>query len=377
MRTTTFALLTVPLVLAATVLAAAPAQAATQPLFGTTVDVTVLPSNNSLLGETAYIPSSGGGVLVTLGVALAADVDFELREGATVVGTCTVATGNTQCSIGVALPAGSHSMTAYFTQSAVTVQYSGTLFSVLNVGPTVKIQWRDASGAWVDGSGIGLLLYGPTVLRCVVTNNSNASFVFGTFSGFVTYLGGGPDSVPITGGLAAGATGYYPLWSGSVNQSPSGSCSGSVTFPDATGNGGGNGGGAIPLTGTFAVTPQPAPGRTVTVTGAALVPPVIQTFPVTFDGVEGADSPGLTFGPDFDFAVDVMIPTNLAPGIHVIAVHSLYSGRDVVLAQFTFEVAAPALAATGTDVAGPIAAGTLVLALGTALVVIGRRRRVA
>ena len=75
MRRPALVILALPLALVGALLAAAPAQAASQPLFGTTVDVTLQPSNDSLLGGTAYALSSGGGVQVTLGAALAADVD--------------------------------------------------------------------------------------------------------------------------------------------------------------------------------------------------------------------------------------------------------------------------------------------------------------
>lgn len=374
MRKRAVVLLAVPLVLASTVLVAAPAQAAIQPLFGTTVEVTAQPSSDSLLGETAYLPPAGGTVLVTLGAAQAANVDFELREGVTVIGSCTVMTGGTQCVAGVTVSAGSHPVTAYFTKSAVTVHYDGTIFSATDTAPTVSIEWQDASGNWVDGSGMGILLHGPTSLRCSVKNNSNTSLTFASFSGTITYSGGGPDTVSITGALAAGATGHYPLWSGSANQNPSVSCSGSVNFRDGTGNGGGNGGGVIALTGTFGISPQPAPGTTVTVTGTALVPPVIQSFPVTLDGVAVAASPGTTVPPDFNLAVTLVIPTGLAPGMHVIAVHSNYNTPDVVLAQFTFEVPKPALAATGVDATVPLLTGGPLLLLGVAFVLVARRR---
>lgn len=378
MQKRVFSLVTVAFVVASTVVVALPAHAASQSLYGTTAEIEIMPSTNSLLGETAYIPTSGGAAVVTLGVAQAADVDVELREGATVLGSCTVPTGSTSCATGtILLAAGSHAVTAYFTKSSTTVPFNGTLFAVNDVAPSATVEWKDASGAWVDGSGIGLLLYGATAARCVVTNNANAAFSFDSFLGTTNYSGGGPDLVPITGTLAAGATGHYLLWTGSVNQNPSTLCSGSVMFPDGVGGGNGNGGGAIALTGTFGVSPSPAAGITVSVTGTTLVPPVITSYPVTLDGVAVAGSPGTTTGPDFDFSVDVAIPSNISPGTHVIAVHSLYQSRDVVLAQFTFTVDGPALAATGVDAAPALGAGGLFVLVGLVFALIGRRRRFA
>ena len=367
-------ILALPLALVGGLLAAAPAQAATQPLFGTTVDVTLQPSNDSLLGGTAYALSSGGGVQVTLGAALAADVDFELYEGATLIASCTVGASLTTCTDGVtALSAGPHSVTARFTQSAVTVDYTGTIFTVTNVAPTVHLEWQDASGAWIDGSGAGLPFFGEIAARCAVTNNSNAAFTFSSFSGSVSHVGG-PTVTAITGDLAAGATGHYPIWSGSVSLAPAASCSGGVEFPDGSGSGNGTGGGVIPVTGTIEASPAPAPGRTVTITAADLFPPVASDYYVTVDGVDVA-GPFTTPAPDFAFIADIAIPANLAAGMHSVAVYAVYGERSIVFAYFPFEVPAPALAATGTDATAPVAVGTLALALGTLLLLAARRRR--
>ena len=365
-------ILALPLALVGALLAAAPAQAASQPLFGTTVDVTLQPSNDSLLGGTAYALSSGGGVQVTLGAALAADVDFELYEGATLIASCTVATGLTSCTDGVsALTAGAHSVTARFTQSAVTVDYTGTIFTVTNVAPTVLLEWRDASGAWIDGSFAGVPFFGTTAARCVVTNNSNAAFTFASsFTGTVSHTGG-PTITAITGDLAAGATGYYPIWSGAVSLSPAASCGGGVDFPDGSGNGGGTGGGVIPVSGTIEASPAPAPGRTVTITAAGLLPPVASAYYVTVDGVDVA-GPFTTPAPDFAFSADVALPANLAAGTHSVAVYAVFDERKIVFAYFPFEVA---LAATGVDATAPVAAGTIALAIGTLLLLAARRRR--
>ena len=367
-------ILALPLALAGGLLAAAPAQAATQPLFGTTVDVTLQPSNDSLLGGTAYALSSAGGVQVTLGAALAADVDFERYDGATLIASCTVATGFTSCTDGVsALTAGAHSVTARFTQSAVTVDYTGTIFTVTNVAPTVRLEWQDASGTWIDGSGTGLPFFGDIAARCVVTNNSNAALTFSSFSGSVSHIGG-PTITAITGDLGAGATGYYPIWSGNVALSPAATCSGSVEFLDGSGNGNGTGGGVIPVVGTIEASRAPAPGRTVTITAADLLPPVASAYTVTVDGVDVA-GPFTPTGPDWAFTASVPIPASLAPGAHSVAVYAEYGERRIAFAYFPFEVPAPALAATGTDATAPVIAGSIALALGTLLLLAARRRR--
>lgn len=366
--------LALPVALVGGLLAAAPAQAATQPLFGTTVDVTLQPSNDSLLGSTAYALSSGGGVQVALGAALAADVAFELYEGATLIASCTVTASTTTCTAGMAaLSVGAHSVTARFTQSSVTVNYTGTVFTVQNVAPSVRLEWQDASGAWIDGSGTGLPFFGTTTARCVVTNNSNAGLTFDTFTGSVSHTGG-PTITAITGALAAGATGYYSIWSGPVSQNPSAGCGGGVDFPDGSGNGNGTGGGAIAVSGSITASPTPAPGRTVTIAGSSLVPP-ISVYYVTLDGADVA-GPITTPGPDYAFSADVAVPAALAPGMHVITVRAVYSERSIVFAQFAFEVAAPALAATGADATAPVASGILALVAGVLLLLVARRRRV-
>lgn len=374
MRRPPLAILALPLALAASALVAAPAQAAEQPLFGTTVDVTILPSGDSLLGGTAYAISSGGGVLVNLGTSLAADVDFELYDGATLIASCTVLTGSTSCGDSVsALSAGPHAVTARFTQSSVTVDFTGTIFTVQNVAPTVRVEWQDASGAWIDGSSTGLPFFGDIVARCAVTNNSNAPLTFSSFLGSVTHTGG-PTVTAITGDLAAGTTGYYPIWSGNVSLSPAASCSGSVAFPDGTTSGNGNGGGVIPVTGTIEASPAPAPGRTVAIAAANLVPPVATSYFVTLDGVEVA-GPFTTSAPDFDFHAEVVVPSTLSPGVHSVAVYAQYSERSIAFAYFTFEIPAPALAATGVDATARVVAGSVILALGALLLLAARRRR--
>lgn len=375
MRRSRLALFVVPFAIAAT-LVAAPANAEVQPLFGTTVEVIILPSGDSFLGETTYVPSVGGGVIATIGAVQPENVVFELREGATVLSTCTIPSGGGSCSTSVpSLSGGAHALTARFTQGATVVDLTGTLFSVISAAPTVAIEWQDASGAWVDGTSIGLPMFGDIAMRCAVTNNSNAPFTFSSFTGSVSYSGA-PPSTPITGTLAAGATGHYPIWSGSATNGPGANCNGGVTLADGTGTGNGAGGGIIPVGGTIEVSPALAPGRTVTVSAADLIPPVIGTFQVLFDGEPVDGSPvTLSGAPNFAFSIDIEIPVNLAPGTHAITIVGSYSERDVVYAYFPLTIEAPALPATGADAVLPTAAGLGFLLLGAALLVLTARRR--
>ncbi len=375
MRRSRLALLVVPLALAATTLVVAPAHAQVETLFGTTVEVIILPSSDSLLGETAYVPSTGGGVIVTIGAVQVEDVVFELREGATVLSTCTIPSGGGSCSTGVpSLSGGAHAVTARFTKGATVVDLTGTLFSVISAAPSVALEWQDASGAWVDGSSAGLPLFGDIAMRCAVTNNSNAPFTFNSFTGSVSFSGA-PPATSITGSLAAGATGHYPIWSGPSSVGPSGSCNGGVTLADGTGTGNGIGGGVIPVGGTIEVGPALAPGRTVTVSAEGLVPPVVSTYEVLFDGEPVDGSPVSVSAPDFDFVIDVDIPANLVTGTHALTVVASYAGRDIVFAYFPLTIEAPALPATGSDAVVPTAAGLGLLFLGASLLVLMARRR--
>lgn len=362
--------------------AVSPAQAAQQSLFGTTVDVIAQPSGDELLGSTAYIPVSGGTLVPTLAASLGSDVVVTLLNGATIVGTCTIATGDTACGIstGGSLPAGATTVTVRFVMGATTVNYSGTIFAVTNTAPTVRIEWQDAAGTWVDGSAIGLPLRGSTALRCVVTNNSNAPVTFNAFESVIILSDSSSLTVPITGTLAAGAIGYYPIWTGLASEASSGYCSGGVSLRDGTGTGNGTGGGVIPIGGTITVDRSPAPGETVTITGDLIFPPVVSEYSVLLDGVAVAGSPVVVSGPDFDFTIDVVIPASLAPGDHVLTVVATYSGQDPALAAFPFEVAAPELAATGSALdagalSGPAALGLLVMGFGALL--LGARRRLS
>lgn len=370
------------LALAASLAALSPAHAAPQALFGTTVDVIAQPSGDAVLGSTAYVPVSGGTVVATLAASLGSDVDVTLLNGATTIDTCTIVSGDTTCglSTGGILPAGPTAVTVRFVMGVTTVDYTGTLFAVTSPAPTVRIQWQDAAGTWVDGSGIGLPLRGPTALRCVVTNNSNAPITFVSFTSSIALSSSGSIVVPLTGSLAAGVIGYYPIWSGLASEASSASCAGGVSLRDGTGTGNGTSGGVIPIGGTITVDRTPAPGTTVTITGDLLVPPVVSQYAVLLDGVAVAGSPVAVSGPDFDFSLAVAIPASLAPGTHVLSIVASYSGQNSALAAFTFSVAEPQLAATGaaldeSTMATPSALAILVVLAGLVLVLTARQRR--
>jgi len=378
MRRSFAAALVVALALGGTTLLASPANAAPQPLFGTTVDVIAQPSGDSLIGGTAYVPVGGGSLVPTLTATLGSDLEVSVLDGATTLASCTIFSGDLACGIATVglFSAGATLVTMRFVLGPTTIDYTGTVFAVTNSAPSVSIEWQDASGAWVDGSGVGLPFFGDIALRCVVTNNSNAPVTFDSFDASVADLGGS-EGVPITGTLAAGETGIYELWSGSVSLNPFVSCGGGVELSDGTGAGNGTGGGTIPIGGTIAVAPTPAPGATVTVTGEALIPPVVTSYTVLLDGVEVAGSPVTTTGPDFDFSIDVAIPASLGPGMHAITVQVTFAGRDIAFAYFPFEVSQPELAATGPHLTTPLSIAGLLFVVGLVTIVASRRRRTA
>lgn len=355
-------------------LVASPAHASPQPLFGTTVDVIAQPSTDSLLGGTAYVPASGGALMPTLASTLGSDVLVEILDGASVAASCTIPTGDLTCSMNTAglFANGANDITAQFTMSATTTSYSGTVFVVTNTAPTFAIEWRDASGAWIDGSGTSLPLFGNTTLRCVITNNSNAPIQLSSVNALIA---SGSITIPVTGTLQPNETGRYEVWSGPAGGPGAVSCTGGVSLRDGTGAGGGNGGTAVGVTGTITVSPQPAPGRTVTITGDAIQPPIVTEFSILLNGVPVAGSPVTTVGPDFDFVIDVPIPSNLPPGTQTISVVTTYQGQQIVYAQFSFEVEAPALADTGAADAPLGVVALALLAAGTALVLTRRSTR--
>jgi hypothetical protein len=371
--------LTISLAVIAGTVWASPAQAAPQSLLGTTVEVVATTSGDSLLGGTAYIQSGGTPFLVTLGAPRASDVTATLIVGVAIIDTCTITAGFGDCVMNSysALPAGAHAATVRFTMGATTADFTGTIFVVTNIAPTVRIEWHDAAGTWVDGSGTGLPLRGSTAMRCVVTNNSNAAITFTSFSSTVLLLSSPPSIVPITGTLTAGAIGYYPVWSGLVSEVSSASCSGSISVLDGTGNGAGTGGGLIPVDGTITIDRTPAPGITVTITGDEIVPTMVAEYSVLLDGVAVAGSPVAAPGPDYDFVIDVDVPASLAAGDHVITVVATFDSRNIAYAAFPFSVADPELAATGAAMDAPLGFGALALLSGLAMLLTARRRRVA
>lgn len=360
-----------------TLVAASPAQAAEQPLFGTTVDVFAPTSGDSLLGGVAHI-SSTGALVVQLDSPLGSDVDVSILRGGLVDTSCTIDAGLSGCTLlaGGLFANGANAVTVRFTMGATTVDYAGTLFIVTSDAPTFRVQWRDAAGEWVDGSGVGLPLFvGQTALRCTITNNSNAPITLTTVSATVSG-GADPVTAPLTGTIGAGATGTFDVWSGAVD-SLSVSCTGSVTLRSGIGSGGGNGGGLTPVGGTIELDQTPAPGVTVTLTGDNITPPVISTFAVLLDGVEVSGSPVSITSPDFDFATTITIPSSLAPGSHAITLVGAYEGREITFAFFPFEVAQPELAATGATLDVPAGIGLSTLIVGLALIAGARMRRPA
>lgn len=368
--------LVIALSLVGTFVAASPAQAVEQPLFGTTVDVFAPTSGDSLLDGVAHI-SSTGSLVVQLDSPLGSDVDVSILREGLVDTSCTIDAGFSDCTLlaGGLFASGANAVTVRFTMGATTVDYAGTLFIVTSDAPTFRLQWRDAAGEWVDGSGVGLPLFGQTALRCTVTNNSNAPIILNTVSASVSG-GADPVTVPLTGAIGAGATGTFDVWSGAVD-SLSVSCSGGVALRSGIGSGGGNGGGLTPVSGTIELDRTPAPGVTVTLTGDNITPPVISTFAVLLDGVEVAGSPVSITSPDFDFSTTITIPSSLAPGSHAITLVGAYEGREITYAFFPFEVAQPELAATGATLEGPIGIGLTTLIVGLALIAGARMRRQA
>lgn len=353
-----------------------PAQAAEQSVFGTTVDVFVVTSGDSLLEGVAHV-SPTGSMVAQLGSALGSDVTVSVLRDDVVDISCTIPSGSLNCSLlaGGLFDAGANDVTVRFTMDATIVDYSGTLFVVTANAPTFGLQWLDAAGVWVDGTGAGIPLFGETTLRCTITNNSNAPITLDTVAAQIT---GGPVpvTVPLTGAIGAGDTGLFEVWSGPV-ASLSISCGGGIVLRTGLGSGGGNGGGLIPVGGTIELDQTPAPGITVTMTGESISPPVISTFAVLLDGVEVTGSPVSITGPDYDFSVPISIPASLAPGAHAIALVGTFEGREITYAYFTFEVAEPELAATGASPDAAFAFGALVLATGLALLASSRRRRTA
>jgi hypothetical protein len=374
----------------ATFVAVTPAQATGQSFAGTTVDVRAPASGDNLIGSTAYVPVTGGTLQPFIPAPIATDIVVTISRVGATVGTCTIFAGGTFCNIntGSSLVAGATAVTVRFATAGSTADFAGTLFAVTGTAPSVGLEWQDAAGRWIDGTGAPLPLLGNTALRCVVTNNSNAPMTFGSFYSSVTPVSGSPVTTAITGNLAAGAVGYYVAYSGPVSNAGGGSCSGSVTFASGSGSGSGNGLGISRMTGTIVVNQTPAPGTTVTVTGDN-VGPTSGSYSIRLDDVAVAGSPVSTTSPDFDFTLDVNIPALIALGVHTVTVVETSSGRNAALAAFPFTVPEPVpsgsgnnsqLAATGpalsaNTVAAAATLASLVMVAGAALIVSARRRR--
>lgn len=142
-----------------------------------------------------------------LGEAPGADVQVSLREGGTEFAVCVIPAVDTSC--GAPIPGadpGSRSIDVHLTRDADAVVHSGTLFFVDDAAPSVRLEWRDAAGNWIESPGNAMPLHGNTAARCVVTNEGNAAFEFDSFSGFVggAVSGRGPVTVPLEATVPAG-----------------------------------------------------------------------------------------------------------------------------------------------------------------------------
>jgi len=380
-----------------TVLAVTPAQATEQSFFGTTGDVrapAALAGGEKLIGSTAYVPSTGGTLQPYIATPIATDMPVTITRAGATVGTCTIYAGGTWCDIntGSSLPAGATAVTVRFATAGLTADFTGTLFSVVETYPTFTMDWQDASGAWILGSGgPAVPIMGATVLRCTIVNNSNGAISWRSLNLNATLSPSGSISIPIRTTLAAGTTGYYDIYSGSITGITSGNCSGGGQLPSGSGVGSGNGLSARAVSGTIDINQTPEPGATVTITGDGVFFGTAGSYAVVLDNVAVAGSPVSAAAPDFDFTVDVEIPASLAPGEHMLKVVETASGKNVAFAAFPFTVAEPPatelpagsgesqLPTTGPSFSGNTLAAVSTLALlvtgaGVALVISARRR---
>jgi hypothetical protein len=228
---------------------------------------------------------------------------------------------------------------------------------------------------------------GTTTLRCVTVNNSNAPITWTTLSATATLDPSGSISIPIRDTVAGGATAYFNLYSGSIFGISAASCGGGGTYAHGNGMGNGNGAGTLRVTGTIDIDQTPAPGTMVTITGDGVNMGVDGSYAVLLDNVAVAGSPVTTSSPGWDFSVDVNVPTDLAPGAHMLKVVETASGRNVAFAAFPFTVpespatdsgstlATTGQALSGNALVGASTVGALVIAAGTALIILARRRR--
>ena len=392
----------------ATFVSVSPAQATEQAFFGTTGNVrapAALVGSEKLIGSTAYVPYTGGSLQPYISSTIATDIVVTITHPGATVGTCTIFAGGTFCDIdtGNSLRAGSTDVTVRFASGGSSADFIGTLFAAVETPPTFSLEWQDAAGNWIVGSGgPALPLMGTTALRCVVVNNSNAALTWRTLNLNGSLSPSGSISIPVRETLAAGATGHYNIYSGSVSGIGSGSCSGGGQLPSGSGLGGGNGLGITPVSGTIVIDQTPEPGTTVTITGDGVFSGNAGSYAVLLDNVAVAGSPVVTAVPDYDFSIDVDVPSDLAPGEHMLKVVETASGKNVVFAAFPFEVPEPlpteppateppaaelpdadsgsTLANTGQALSGIalVAVSTfsaLIVAAGAALIISARRRR--
>jgi hypothetical protein len=383
--------ITAALTAVSTFVAVTPAQATEQSFFGTTGDVLapVAPvGNDKLIGSTAYVSVTGGTLGPTISAAIATDIVVTITRPGATVGTCTILAGGTNCFFTpVSLPAGATVVTVRFATAGSSADFTGTIFGVVQSAPTIFLEWQDAAGTWINGTFPHPPIMGTTTLRCVTVNNSNAPLTWTSLSATATLFPSGSISIPIRETLAGGATGYYNIYSGSIFGIGSGACGGGAQYASGYNTGNGNGLGPYPISGTIDIDQTPAPGTTVTITGEGVRMGVDASYAVLLDNVAVAGSPVTTSSPGWDFSVDVNVPSDLAPGDHMLKVVELASGRNVAFAGFPFTVPElPAtdsdskLAATGQALSGNvlIAASTvsaLVVAAGAALIISARRRR--
>ena len=390
--------ITAALTAVSTVVAVTPAQATDQAFFGTTGNVrapSALAGSNMLIGSTAYVSSTGGSLQPYIATPIATDMPVTITRSGATVGTCTIYAGGTWCDIntGSSLPAGATAVTVRFATAGSSADFTGTLFSVVETYPTFSMEWQDAAGTWIVGSGgPAVPIMGTTALRCTIVNNSNAPITWTSLTANATLLPSGSISIPIRETLAGGTTGHYDVYSGSVSGIDSANCSGGGQLFNGFGVGGGNGLGRTAVSGTIEIDQTPAPGTTVTITGDGVYSGTAGSYAVLLDDVAVDGSPVSTTGPDYDFSVDVNVPSDLAPGEHMLKVVETASGKNVAFAAFPFTVpeppatdlpaggGEPQLPTTGPSFPGNAVAAVSTLALlvsgaGVALVISARRRR--
>ncbi|QOD93988.1 hypothetical protein [Chryseoglobus sp. 28M-23] len=158
--------LVVALALGSGALLAAPAHAAPQTLFGTTVDTVAQPSGESVLGDTAHVLSIGSSVDSTLGAARGLDVVVTLRENGTDLVTCTIPAGSLSCSLftGDLLAPGTHAVSLVASSSGRDVVIAYFPFDVPEVPVEAEFAATGAVGEGALALGSLALLGGGLLL---------------------------------------------------------------------------------------------------------------------------------------------------------------------------------------------------------------------